>query len=173
LFLLLAAAQIAVPASMIAQHENVLRAGRVYKFKTAPVDPADAFRGRYVALHMKEDSGPGEADVQWKPNRLVHAELSVDSEGFAHIARVTAKPPEGRDYVNVRVWYADGPRVYVKWPIDRYYMSEWKAPQAEALYREHSRRGNEEAYITVRVLNGDAAIEGLYIEGKPIEKLIK
>lgn len=55
LLVVLAAAQLAVPASMIVQRETVLTQGRVYKFKTAPVDPVDAFRGRYVALRFEEE----------------------------------------------------------------------------------------------------------------------
>ena len=49
-FILLCLVQTAVPLSMIARREFTLRNGRVYKFKTAPVDPYDAFRGRFVAL---------------------------------------------------------------------------------------------------------------------------
>ena len=41
-----AAAQLAVPAWMIAGRELTLREGQVFKFRTRPVDPADAFRGR-------------------------------------------------------------------------------------------------------------------------------
>jgi hypothetical protein len=42
------------------------------------------------------------------------------------------------------------------------------APQAEQAYRENSRRGKENAYVTVRVRGGDAAIEQLYIDNQPL-----
>lgn len=173
LFLVLAVVQIAVPASMIAQHEIVLREGRLYKFKTAPVDPADAFRGRYVALSLAEDMGPSDANAQWETNQRAYAELTEDSQGFAHIKLVTPSKPEGSDYIAVRIRYIEGPQVHVQLPLDRYYMNEYMAPQAEYAYREHSRVAVDDAYVTVRVLNGQAVIEGLYVADTPIEEFIK
>ncbi|MDX9972302.1 MAG: GDYXXLXY domain-containing protein [FCB group bacterium] len=173
LFLVLAVVQIAVPASMIAQHEIVLREGRLYKFKTAPVVPADAFRGRYVALSMAETMGPTDPDVHWETNQRAYAELTEDSQGFAHISRVTPKKPEGPDYIVVRIRYIEGPQVHVDLPIDRYYMNEYMAPEAEYAYMEHSRATVDDAYVTVRVLNGHAVIEGLYVADTRIEEFIK
>ena len=52
IFILVALAQIAVPASMIWKRQRTFREGRVWKFRTAPVDPIDALRGRYLALRF-------------------------------------------------------------------------------------------------------------------------
>ena len=41
------AAQFGVMGHMIIRRELTLRRGRVCRFLTAPVDPYDAFRGRY------------------------------------------------------------------------------------------------------------------------------
>src|SRR3546814_15739493 len=46
--------QWALPASLAARSEYVLRNGARYYLRTAPVDPADAFRGRYVALQFAD-----------------------------------------------------------------------------------------------------------------------
>jgi uncharacterized membrane-anchored protein len=174
LFLLLAAAQIAVPAAMIGRHETVLREGRLYKFRTAPVDPADPFRGRYVALAIDENSGPAAEGVQqWLPDQTVYATLAEDSEGFAHIALVMPTPPDGPDYIRARVIYSADNRVHLRLPIDRYYMNEEMAPQAEIAYREHSRMAEQDAYVTVRVKDGDAQIEGLFVAGTPIEEFVR
>ena len=48
LFLGVSFIQIITPLSMIIKRESVLKNGGQFKFKTAPVDPYDAFRGRYV-----------------------------------------------------------------------------------------------------------------------------
>jgi len=48
-------------------------------------------------------------------------------------------------------------------------MNEKKAPEAERLYRRSSRSDRQEAYVLVRVLNGNALIEGLYVGNKSIE----
>ena len=41
IFVLLALVQLYVPARMILQQEAILRTGRTYQFKTAPIDPSD------------------------------------------------------------------------------------------------------------------------------------
>ena len=55
LFILVAIVQISFSASMIINREITLKSGKQFKFRTAPVDPYDAFRGRYVALTLEED----------------------------------------------------------------------------------------------------------------------
>lgn len=53
LLVLLCVIQLAVPAFMIVRREHALSMGRAFKFRTAPVDPYDAYRGRYVALNFE------------------------------------------------------------------------------------------------------------------------
>ena len=55
-FIIVAAIQAAVPGSMVWKREHTLREGSVWKFRTAPVDPVDAFRGRYVALQFEAET---------------------------------------------------------------------------------------------------------------------
>ncbi len=65
LFGAVALLQIGVAGSMVWQHATTLTAGRVWKFRTAPVDPVDAFRGRYVALRFAaEESARAAAGVR-------------------------------------------------------------------------------------------------------------
>lgn len=53
-------------------------------------------------------------------------------------------------------------------------MNEKLAPAAETAYREHARRGHQrDACTTVRVRNGRAVIEDLYVAGKPIREFLK
>jgi uncharacterized membrane-anchored protein len=86
--------QFAVPASMIAKHELTLRRGDVFRFKTAPVDPFDAFRGRYVALAfealnaIRTDRDPG-----CKRDRRCYLILGTSTDGFATVTGVTNRPP--------------------------------------------------------------------------------
>ena len=55
-FAVVAAAQLGVPASLMWKREQTLRHGSVWKFRTAPVDPIDAFRGRLIALEFDAES---------------------------------------------------------------------------------------------------------------------
>ena len=58
-------------------------------------------------------------------------------------------------------------------PLDRFYMNEKMAPRAEQAYRENSRTANHNAHIRVRVRHGDAVIEDLVLDGKPIREYLK
>ncbi|HUR30287.1 MAG TPA: GDYXXLXY domain-containing protein, partial [Saprospiraceae bacterium] len=51
-FAIMVLVQLYVPASMIMESEKVLKEGKEFKFKTAPVDPTDPFRGKYVELNF-------------------------------------------------------------------------------------------------------------------------
>lgn len=173
LFLCLALAQLAVPASMIARRELTLQYGRQYRFQTAPVDPSDPFRGRYVALHLQADTAPTLPGIPLTPGQRVYAILTEDAAGFAAIASLSLVPPGGDTYFQTSVNSVSSDRVYVALPFDRYYTDEHLAPAAERAYWQHSRRQTHEAYITVRVRKGLAVLEELYIAGKPLGEFLQ
>ncbi len=173
LFLCLALAQLSVPAAMIFKREMILKQGEQFKFKAAPVDPYDAFRGRYVALSLEETSVPAEKGMSLNYGQTVYALISVDEKGFAKFSGVALKPPPDRPYLRATVRYTGGDKVNLKLPIDRYYMEENAAPKAENIYRKHARRENKDAYVIVRVRGGVAVIESLYVGGQRIEDAVK
>jgi len=174
LFLILVIAQLAVPSWMIASQENILTKGTLYKFKTAPVDPYDIFRGRYVALATDQRSVTVENAENVARGQEVYLIIGNDPLGFAKVLSGQFTKPKIDNYIKTRVTYRSGNLVHFRLPIDRYYMNEKKAPQAEALYRRRATRGNrQDAYIGVRVLNGSALIEELYVGGQPIGSYFK
>ncbi|MFE3848617.1 GDYXXLXY domain-containing protein [Flavobacterium sp. LB3P45] len=44
-----------VPLQMIFNQENIINTGTKFKFQTVPLDPHDAFRGKYITLFVKEE----------------------------------------------------------------------------------------------------------------------
>jgi len=174
LFSCLVLIQIVTPLSMIGKREAVLRNGKQFKFKTAPVDPFDAFRGRYVALRIESDSAPKPKNIEFDHGQRVYAHIIKDSQGFASFSIVTAKRPQGVDCLATTVRYGwSKDKVFLDMPFDRYYMEEGAAPAAERAYRQHSRRNSKDAYVTVRIKSGFAVLEELYIGGKPILEFLK
>jgi uncharacterized membrane-anchored protein len=170
----LALVQLGVPASMLYQRESVLRHGRVFKFQTAPVDPVDAFRGRYVALSFQANTAPAPANEAFAAGTQLWAVLIEDENGFAKIERVSRARVDGDNVIPVTVGWSSGDGlVHVEFPFDRYYMEESTAPRAESAYRENSRRTNQNGYVTVRVYRGSAAIEELYVGGKAIRDFLR
>ncbi len=172
LVLLLICVQCFVPSMMIASQEKILTEGEVFKFKTAPVDPYDIFRGRYVALSTDQRSVKVQHPKTFNRKQNVYVVLGIDEDGFAYIVDAKHERPELNSYIKTKVKYVSGKIVHFSLPLNRYYMNEEKAPQAEVLYRKKSRAGKKDAYISVRVLDGKALIEGLYVEDKPIESFL-
>lgn len=175
LFIGVALIQIATPVSMIARREAVLQRGERFKFKVQPVDPYDAFRGRYVALRLMEDKASVPSRIKLDFGQRVFAQIIVDEQGFAKFSGVTTFRPQGAPYIEATVasFVRATSQVRLDLPIDRYYMEEKKAPIAERIYQRHARRGREDAYVLVRVRDGFAVIEELYVGGKRIEEAVR
>ena len=171
IFAVLVPSQLFVPASMILEQETALAKGTEYKLRSRPVDPYDAFRGRYVRLYLDQPEFKLSAPRPLTERLNAYAILDKDAEGIGRLKDVVFEKPEGTDYLKIQIGpaYRHGSRV--TWPFDRYYMEESKAPRAERLYQ--SRDNNAKAHITVRIYKGTGVITGLYIDGIPIEEKLK
>ncbi len=153
------AVQLLVPGVAIIQKYTVLRTGVECKFKVYPVDPYDAFRGRYVSFSvMTGNLGIGESRIG------EYGLIEVGEDGFATISEVTKEKPQSGIYIKSDSddWFDI--------PLDRYYMDEELAPRAEELTRFDSKK---EAYVIVRIKDGKCVVSGMYIDGVPIEDVIK
>jgi len=168
IFVLVAFAQLAVPGSLIWKRERTLRQGNVWKFRTAPVDPVDVFRGRYVALHFDVETQEISRPANSGSGDAVFVTLKPNAEGFAEIDQVLATKPAGDDFMEVHL---SGNMVSL--PFDKYWLTERDAPAGETAYRNLSRRGNQNAFVTVRIFRGDAAIEQLYLDNRPLAEYLR
>ena len=167
-FALVVFAQLAVPASMIWKRERTFREGRVWKFRTAPVDPVDAFRGRYIALEFEAEAQEITPPPNARSGQTVFLTLRPDAEGFAVIDQVLASRPDGDDFIEAQLHGTT-----VSLPFDKYWVTERDAPAAEAAYRVQSTREKRNAFVTVRVFKGDAALEQLYLDGLPLGEYLR
>jgi hypothetical protein len=174
LFSCFAVVLIAVPVMLIRQQENILTTGQEFKFKTQPMDPFDAFRGRYVALSFERTPLDMPANVKFNSGQTVYVQIENKPDGFARFSRIFAAAPANVAYLKCRVsWLDNKGKVYFDVPFSEYYLQESKAPKAEKLYREHTARNVQDGYIVLSVKNGESVIKGLYLGGKPIEELLK
>ena len=177
-FVAMAAVQLSVPAYMIYQRELTLKTGAPFKFRTAPVDPYDPFRGRYVTLRIEPEEAKPPSGVTLGRNQTIYVSITENEDGFARVEAVSIAPPEQGDFIRAKVryerWRETKERmVYIRWPFDRYYLEESLAPEAERLYRQHSRGEERDAYVVVRVRSGNAVLEELFIEDTPILEFVK
>ncbi|MBU0679724.1 MAG: GDYXXLXY domain-containing protein [Verrucomicrobia bacterium] len=173
IFLAAVAAQILVPLWMIWRREDTLKNGDVFKFKTAPVDPYDAFRGRYVALRTASRTAPIEKGLTLPARSRVYASIGTDLEGYAYFKWADTERPANGSYVRTRTNGRSSGMATLQVPFDRFYMEEGEAPEAERAHSRSTARTNRTAHIQVRVKNGFAVIENLYIENQPIREYLK
>ena len=172
IFVLVAVAQLSVPALMAWGRMQTLARGRVWKFKTAPVDPEDAVRGRYVMLRFTAEDNFSQPE-KLKSTDSVYAILKEGPDGFAVIDHLGFSPVPVDSAMKVQAgnWWQEQQKVV--FPFRYFWVTEKSAPAAERAYRENSRRGKENAYVTVRVRSGDAALEQLYIDNQPLPEYLR
>ncbi|MFA7230809.1 MAG: GDYXXLXY domain-containing protein [Victivallaceae bacterium] len=158
LFFIMALVMLAVPLYMIMRAENIFNKGNVFTFKAAPVDPYDPFRGRYVSIRVEPDYVQTAGQVDFKAGDELFATVKTGTDGMAFWADLNRTPPDEGDYVRVKFKYNTEGKSYIQPPFDRFYMNEKLAPEAEKTVRL-----NSNCTIKVRILNGKAVIENVYI----------
>jgi hypothetical protein len=180
-FLAVALVQLALPASRILQYEKTLTEGRAFKFKTAPVDPYDAFRGRYVALGFDARDATWSEGERPEYGTPIYARVEADADGYAKFGEATLDPPSDGDYLKVTAGFMDkDKKIGVGIPFDRFYMEEQIAPEAEKVYREGSRvipsnqsSRDTPAHAIIRIRDGLGVIEQVYIGDKTLAEAAK
>jgi uncharacterized membrane-anchored protein len=132
------------------------------------VDPVDAFRGRYVALEFEAEAQTISPPPNLGYDAKVFVTLRLNAEGFAEFDQVLASRPAVDDFIEAQLR-----GITVSLPFDKYWVTERDAPAAEAAYRAQSRRDKQNAFCTVRVFRGDAALEQLYLDGQPLGEYLR
>ncbi len=176
-FIIVALLQLALPGKMIWDNEKVLETGKEYKFKTAPIDPSDPFRGKYITLQYKENTTEVDDIENWSAGEDVYVTLKTDSQGFAKIDFISkVKPKESDDFVTAKVGFVWGNHLKslnIEYPFNRFYMEETKAPEAERAYRKAQLATSQVTYALVSIKNGQAVLKDVLINGVPIGKIVK
>ncbi len=173
-FVVLALVQLFVPLKMILDREDVLELGQAFKFKTAPVDPNDPFRGKYINLRFEANQFPITQTDEWIMNQEVFVHLATNAEGYAQIEDVTKTPPETSvPYVQARISSIAPNVLFLEYPFDRYYMEESKAYDAEQLYRESLSDTLNTTYALVHIKEGEAVLADVMVNETPIKEAVK
>ena len=173
-FGVLALVQVAIPLVMIGNYEEVLSTGNLHKFRTAPIDPYDPFRGRYVSLRFDATTYCTRDPVEWESDQALFARIGQDSLGYATIIEVLDYMPAGEeDWLGVKLSYVyhDGPDntcLQVTLPFDRFYMEEYKAPAAEDVYFEANTGDSLTVWAAVKINKGKGVIEDVFVNELPI-----
>lgn len=176
-FILVALAQLYVPTKMIWDKESVIDKGVEFKFKTAPIDPNDPFRGKYITLSYDENTVTVSDEQDWVEGEPIYVILVTDKSGYAKIQSVSkTNPTDNENYIKAKVgftWGNASNTLTIDYPFDRYYMEESKAYDAELTYRQSQQDTSKITYALVSVKNGDAVLRDVLIDGISIREVVK
>lgn len=174
-FVAMCAAQWFIPFKTIFDQETILTEGRFFKLQTAPIDPTDPFRGKYITLNFVENEVTVTDPQEWYGHDYMYITLA-DSAGYGRISRASLYEQEGDDCLKVRILHiasgAPGSVVF-EYPFERFYLEESKASEAEQLYWQSRADSTQQVYATIRVRNGQAALENVMINDRPIADVVR
>ncbi len=164
------ALQLSVPLYMIVSNEVTLARGTLYRFRVAPVDPYDPFRGRYVTVrpldtHVYSDLKLASGDTAYA--------LLKDSDGYAEISDLSVDRPESSDYLPVRIHSVsdgpDGKLFRIEYPFDRIFMNEKTAPLVDRAFATY----DGTVYLSVAVKDGRATVRNLYFDSVEASEFVR
>ncbi|MDW3194331.1 MAG: GDYXXLXY domain-containing protein [Cytophagales bacterium] len=174
-FALMIMAQLYVPGKMIWDNERVWVKGINHRFITAPVDPVDVFRGKYIDLYILENMVPVADKKAWENGQEVFGLLNVDSAGFTFVSSLLKEQPKpGVNYLKLTINYVPDygeNEVQISFPFQRFYMEESKAYQAELSYNASARDTTSVTYALVSILDGKFVLKDVLIDGVPIKEV--
>lgn len=177
-FVFVAAAQIYIPASMVLEYGEIIETGKIYKFKTAPVDPNDPLRGKYVTLGFEQNLLQINGETDFVGGQDIFVMLNEDQDGFAEIRDIVDEVPENNeDFVKAKIraisFNNDSTSIFIDYPFGRFYMEENKAPMAEETFNKAQRDSAKITYAIVKIKDGKAALQDVVINGNSIKNLIE
>lgn len=165
-----------VPGQMIWQQEMLFSEGKAFKFKTAPVDPYDPFRGKYIWLDFEAADFEMAEPAAFVYDEQVYVSIENDSLGFARISAVTrAEPLDTEHYFKANVSTSsnrNSKSIGLRFPFGNFYMEESKAYEAEVLHREAARDTASVTYALVFIKNGRAGLANVFVDDVPIRDVV-
>jgi len=172
-FILVCLLQLYVPARMILDREATRTSGTTFRFKAAPVDPLDPFRGKYITLNFNAAVLKVKGPHQWQNGEQAYALLENDPDGFARIKALSRQAPDpDKDFLKVRIDYAYDNIIQLELPFGRFYMEESKAEPAERKYTRSLRNRADLVYAVVKIRAGDAVLENVMINDVPVSEAV-
>jgi uncharacterized membrane-anchored protein len=178
IFAAMVLAQWIVPGSMIYDSQEILSQGVPLKFKCAPVDPNDPFRGKYITLDFAIRQFSVDSSRHFEEGTDVIAVLKIDSAGFAVIDDVRKDAPVNNEpFLKLPINYISGmdktTELNFNIPFSRFYMEEYKAPAAETLYQQGVSDTTGNTYALVYVYKGNARIRDVFVRDTSVLKRLR
>ena len=162
--------QLYFPVKLILDKESVYESAQELRLQTAPYDPYNPFKGRYVRLRFKERSVIDNNFI-YTSGDDIYLKFARNKNDYDTICQTSNIPfSQGEKYIKAQVSSTYGNKVSIQYPFEEYYMNEYKAPEAEINYRKASRTDSLEKYALVSIKDGDAVLKAVLIDEIPIDE---
>ena len=192
------AVQIAAIGWLVWCYERIVLNGTEVRLKCQAYDPYDPLRGRYLSMTVREDctnilfDASEQSEHDHRNDVFVQLAEIPGSNGLYRVEAVAKEPTNGGLWARpkwVRMEYLlgynnrgkdesyddfharrekSGRKAVVSFP-DQLFVNEKVAPEAEKLLRERT----ASAIAVYRVLDGEAVLTDIEIDGKPILSVVK
>jgi uncharacterized membrane-anchored protein len=193
-FFVFAAIVMMVPLYVAYTSHDILSNGKLYKFKLQAYDPFDPFRGKFLRLNYNTRRIATEDDFEEGDDAYV--KIGLDEEGFAFFESVSKEPPKEGDYMTTTIKKVRGKpsvksgmrsifneeisdldvgnyklKVDITIPdhMQKYFLNEEYAKKGERVLRSQ----RDFIYIGMRVKNGSARMEDLYVKDIPLMNYLR
>lgn len=131
---------------------DVILGGDTFKFLVEDIDFENAREKGYIDINLvKNVSGTGNYGI-----------MNIDKNGFAELSNVAIQKPNYGAYIE-----SIGEEEFV-FPFDKYYINPFIGPSKKLVLPE-----KYNAYIQVRIKDGEAELLKLMIDDKNVEKYCK
>lgn len=169
---LVSLAQWAAPLWQIRQFERTLSHGTLIRLQCQAPDPYDPLRGRYLAVRPQLNGVPIAPGSTFQAGQQACLTLDIATDGLATLKELHASPPASGDYMHVTYEWAWDGKARISWPFSRFYLNETLAPEADRWFAERVRDAKG-VYAEVRLLDGQAVLQDLTFDGRPLRDLVK
>jgi uncharacterized membrane-anchored protein len=178
-------AQWAVPGKMIFDTERTLRQGDTFKFEIRPLDPSDPFRGKYIDLNFEVNPFIADSTLRIQSGQEVYVQLAKDERGFAKITGLAVAEPKNlsgvlKTRVNFMTKFnrqngqeSHANYVHFKFPFERFYLEESKAPEAEQVAWRTDTTHVHTFYAVVKIKDGLAAIQDVMVNDRSLADVVR
>jgi len=172
-------AQWAVPLAGVRAHERTLAEGVPVRLRCAAPDPYDLLRGRFLAVRLQPDRVPrmeSAEGVNIQRGQPLYLLIEEGEDGVHQVTdAVLEKPADGTLFIAARAgWggWSGSQNIGIEWPVDRFYLNEKLAPEADQWYAG-TVRAEDGVIAELRVRGGRVVIEDLTYQGTPFREILR
>ena len=143
---------------------NIQVDGIPYQWQCIPRLEQTTFGTDYIRVVFPEDTTTWLDETPPVPEKLIYVYISSDERGLMKISGASAsKPDVGQDYMKAAVVDFENGTVQFRVGFDRYRIDPAKA---DGIY---DIAGSDSVIASVRMKKGEGVIEGIFINGMPLE----